>query len=89
MVVFCDGGLSREPGFAPLAPAGCRERGIAYRCTCSFLTDFDAEVKREVEVCAPSLARAPAFARDYAQSDAPAPVNDCVCSPTAPLRLCP
>jgi hypothetical protein len=63
-----------------LASAAC-EKGNRYDCSCSFLTDYDDASKQLVEVCAPSLERAAAFAKGCAQSGAPAPIQACVCRP--------
>lgn len=63
-----------------VAIAGCaKERGASYRCSCSYLTDFDDGSIQDVAVCAPSDDRAPDFARGCAQSGAPAPVDKCDC----------
>lgn len=59
---------------------GCRaEQGTLYGCECTFVTDFDDDSKVEVEVCAPSDARAEAIGRGCAQAGAPGPVQGCVC----------
>ncbi len=60
--------------------AGCaKERGSTYRCSCSYLTDFDDSATQEVTVCSPSDERATEFARGCAQLGAPAPVEKCAC----------
>lgn len=60
--------------------AGCaKERGSTYRCTCSYLTDFDDGSTADVLVCSPTDERAPDFARGCAQLGAPAPVEKCSC----------
>jgi hypothetical protein len=73
---------------AALALACRSEPGALYRCECTFVTDFDDDVKREVEVCAPSDVRAEAVGRGCAQSDAPGPVQRCACARAPGREAC-
>lgn len=64
-----------------LASSGCREQGSYYRCTCSFLTDYDDAASLSVAACSPSRELASSIGRGCAQSSAPAPVQSCACEP--------
>jgi hypothetical protein len=64
---------------AALASAGCREQGSYYRCSCSFLTDYDDPARLSINVCSPSREQASSIGRGCAQSGAPAPVQSCSC----------
>jgi hypothetical protein len=66
---------------AALVLAGCREQGSYYRCSCSFLTDYDDAAKLSIAVCSPSREQAGSIGRGCAQSGAPAPVQGCACEP--------
>ncbi|WP_437717493.1 hypothetical protein WMF45_14435 [Sorangium sp. So ce448] len=60
--------------------SACRpEQGKPYRCSCTFVTDFDDDSRLDVEVCAPSDARAEGVGRGCAQTHAPGPVSGCTC----------
>jgi hypothetical protein len=63
------------------ALSGCREQGSYYRCSCSFLTDYDDAAKLSIAVCSPSREQASSIGRGCAQSGAPAPVQACACEP--------
>jgi hypothetical protein len=56
-------------------------RAQRYDCRCTFLTDFDDPSGQLVVVCQPDQERAEAAAKGCAQSAAPAPVEQCRCSP--------
>jgi hypothetical protein len=66
------------------ALAGCREQGSYYRCSCSFLTDYDDPAKVSIAVCSPSREQASSIGRGCAQSGAPAPVQGCACDLDGP-----
>jgi hypothetical protein len=66
---------------AALALGGCRrDEGALYRCSCSFLTDYDDTLEIKVRSCSPSREQADTIARGCAQTTAPAPVQGCVCA---------
>ncbi|NUQ76680.1 MAG: hypothetical protein HUU21_24335 [Polyangiaceae bacterium] len=65
------------------ALSGCREQGTYYRCSCSFLTDYDDAAKLSIAVCSPSREQASSIGRGCAQTGAPAPVQACACEPDA------
>ncbi|WP_438019626.1 hypothetical protein WMF18_11375 [Sorangium sp. So ce315] len=65
--------------FAVLSCACRPEQGAPYECNCIFVTDFDDDAKLDVEICAPSEARAEGLGRGCAQTHAPGPVSECSC----------
>ena len=65
------------------------EPGAPFVCSCTFVTDFDADSKIEVEVCGPPAAEVVADqAKGCAQSSAPGPVQTCDCRPVGDLYAC-
>ncbi|WP_437727364.1 hypothetical protein [Sorangium sp. So ce861] len=68
-----------------LASACGPEQGTPYRCNCTFVTDFDADAKLDVEVCSKTEARAEGVGRGCAQTHAPGPVSGCSCA-SVPAR---
>jgi hypothetical protein len=67
-----------------LAAASCREPpGSPFACTCTYLTDFDDEIRLEELVCAGDAERAAGVALGCAARRAAAPMQGCRCAPAA------
>lgn len=71
------------------AAGGCRAReGQAFRCTCSFLSDYDDDWEHSLVACGDGPEHAASVARGCAQASAPAPIQHCRCAPAPELPPC-
>jgi hypothetical protein len=77
-----------SPRSSPMA-GGCRAReGQAFRCTCSFLSDYDDDWEHSLVACGDGPEHAASVARGCAQASAPAPIQHCRCAPAPELPPC-
>jgi hypothetical protein len=73
-----------------LAAGSCREEpGAAFACTCTYLTDFDDEIRLDELVCAASADRAAGVASGCAARRAAAPMQGCRCASAPGATRCP